>query len=36
VPISRLIETVAGRLDAGMVRLLVGMLLKHGLIAIRV
>jgi hypothetical protein len=36
VPISRLIETVAGRLDAGIVRLLVGMLLKHGLIAIRV
>jgi ribosomal protein L16 Arg81 hydroxylase len=36
VPFSRLTETVAGRLDAGMVRLLVGMLLKHGLIAIRV
>jgi len=33
--ISRLIEAVAGRLDEGMVRLLVGMLVKQGLVAIR-
>lgn len=36
MPISRLIETVAGRLDGDMVRLLVGMLLTQGLISIRV
>jgi hypothetical protein len=33
-PISDLIVAVAGRLDEGMVRTLVGMLLKHDLIAI--
>jgi len=33
-PISHLIDAVAGRLDEGMVRTLVGMLLKHDLIAI--
>jgi len=33
-PISHVIDAVAGRLDAGMVRTLVGMLLKHDLIAI--
>jgi ribosomal protein L16 Arg81 hydroxylase len=33
-PISHLIDAVAGRLDLGMVRTLVGMLLKHDLIAI--
>ena len=33
--IGRLIEAVAGRLDEGMVRLLVGMLVKQGLVAIR-
>ena len=36
VPISRLIETVAGRLDGEMVRLLIGMLLTQGLISIKV
>jgi hypothetical protein len=34
-PISHLIDAVAGRLDEGMVRTLVGMLMKHDLIAIR-
>jgi len=34
-PIGRLIEAVAGRLDEEMVRLLVSMLLKHGLVEIR-
>jgi ribosomal protein L16 Arg81 hydroxylase len=33
-PISHLIDAVAGRLDEGMIRTLVGMLLKHDLIAI--
>jgi hypothetical protein len=33
-PIGDLIVAVAGRLDEGMVRTLVGMLLKHDLIAI--
>jgi hypothetical protein len=33
-PISDLIVAVAGRLDEGMVRTLVGMLLTHDLIAI--
>jgi hypothetical protein len=33
-PISHLIDAVADRLDEGMVRTLVGMLLKHDLIAI--
>jgi ribosomal protein L16 Arg81 hydroxylase len=36
MPMERLVEALAGRLDEGMVRMLVGMLLKHGLIAIRV
>jgi hypothetical protein len=35
-PIGRLVEAVAGRLDEEMVRTLVGMLLKEGLVAIRV
>jgi ribosomal protein L16 Arg81 hydroxylase len=35
ITIGRLVEAVAGRLDEGMVRMLVGMLLKHGLVAIR-
>jgi len=33
-PIGRLIDDAAGRLDEGMIRLLVGMLLKQGLVAI--
>ena len=33
-PISHVIDAVAGRLDEGMVRTLVGMLLKQDLIAI--
>jgi ribosomal protein L16 Arg81 hydroxylase len=36
MPMGRLVEALGGRLDEGMVRMLVGMLLKHGLIAIRV
>lgn len=36
MPIGRLIEALAGRLDEEMVRMLVGMLVKHGLAAIRV
>jgi hypothetical protein len=36
LPIGRLIEAVAGRLDEGMVRMLVGILLKHDLVAITV
>jgi hypothetical protein len=36
LPISRLIEAVAGRLDEGMVRLLVEMLLRQDLVAITV
>jgi hypothetical protein len=36
MPMGRLIEALAGALDEGMVRMLMGMLLKHGLIAIRV
>jgi ribosomal protein L16 Arg81 hydroxylase len=36
LPIGRLVEALAGRLDEGMVRVLVGMLVKHGLAAIRV
>ena len=36
LPIGRLIEAVAGRLDEGMVRMLIGMLLKQGLVAIHV
>lgn len=35
-PFNRLIEAVAGRLDEQMLRTLVGMLLKEGLVAIRV
>jgi ribosomal protein L16 Arg81 hydroxylase len=34
LPIGRLVDAVATRLDEGMVRMLVGMLLKHGLISI--
>ena len=36
LPMSRLIEAVAGRLDEGMVRLLVAMLVKQDLVAITV
>jgi hypothetical protein len=36
LPIGRLIEAVAERLDEGMVRMLIGMLLKQGLVAIHV
>lgn len=36
LPISRLIEAVAGRLDEGTVRLLLAMLVKHDLVAITV
>jgi ribosomal protein L16 Arg81 hydroxylase len=36
LPIERLIEAVAGRLDEGMVRMLVGMLLKQDLVVISV
>jgi hypothetical protein len=36
MPISQLTEAVARQLDGGMVRTLVGMLLKHGLVAITV
>jgi ribosomal protein L16 Arg81 hydroxylase len=36
LPMSRLIEAVAGQLDEGMVRMLVGMLLRQDLVAIRV
>jgi ribosomal protein L16 Arg81 hydroxylase len=35
MPIGQLIEAVGGQLDEGTVRMLVGMLLKHGLVAIR-
>jgi len=34
LPMSRLIEAVAGRLDEEMVRVLVAMLVKHDLVAI--
>ena len=33
--IGQLTDAVGGELDEGAVRLLVGMLLKHGLVAIR-
>jgi hypothetical protein len=36
LPISRLIEAVDGRLDEGMVRFLVDMLVKRDLVAITV
>jgi hypothetical protein len=36
MPISQLTEAVARQLDGGMVRTLVGLLLKHGLVAITV
>jgi hypothetical protein len=35
MPIAQLAEAVGGELDEGAVRMLVGMLLKHGLVAIR-
>jgi hypothetical protein len=34
-PISHLVDAVAGRLDEGMVRTLIGMLLKQDLVAIQ-
>ena len=35
LPIGRLVEAVAGRIDEGMVRMLIGMLLTEGLVTIR-
>jgi hypothetical protein len=35
LPIARLIDAVAGQLDEEMVRVLVGMLVKQGLVEIR-